>query len=138
MEGAFAALGAGLALKFAGVFEPGFPTAGAAQGVVLGIAICLATAVKAEEVRFMACTGVHKVTKLLLRHGRAEMLGLKTLSPDIGLAGMVIVVPPAIGAAQVGLAIIPALDAEAAAGAGEIREFGHINKQVRSLKRCLA
>ena len=47
------------------------------------------------------------------------VLDLKTLLPRIGLAGMVKVVPLAIGAAQVGFAIAPAFNVKAAVGAGE-------------------
>ena len=52
-----AAFGAGLGFEQAGVLEPGLAAAGAAQGIVLGIAVRLAAAVQAEVVRFMAHAG---------------------------------------------------------------------------------
>jgi hypothetical protein len=85
----------------------------------------LAAAVHAEVVRFKTHAGFDEGVQLRLRAGGAMVLDLKTLLPGIGLAGMVKVVPLAIGAAQVRLSIAPAFDVEAAVGAGEFRERGH-------------
>jgi len=125
VESALAAFRTGLVFEVAGLLEPGLAAAGAAQGVVLGIAVRLAATVKAEVVRFMAHAGFDEGVQLRLRAGGTMVLDLKTLLPGIGLAGMEKVVPLAVRAAQVGPTIAPTFDMEAAVGAGEFRERGH-------------
>ena len=76
VEGALAALEVGFVFEFIGGLEPELPAACAAQGVVLGIAVCLTNAVQAEEM------GFDEGVQFLLRDAGTMELDLKTLRSE--------------------------------------------------------
>lgn len=113
MEGSLATLRAGAAFKFAGVTQLLFAAAGAAQRIMVGITLSLASAVHAEVVGLAAAMRLHKGQQLLLIQGGAVVLRLKAFIPDPTLTWMEIVVPLAIFPSQLGMGFIPAVDVKA-------------------------